>query len=151
MISILKSLEAKLHPQEAFNIENHTMISHIETIFNVFMLNEVYIRNHITYLTSSKNNDWRWSIRFPRVRATCEIPLGSSQQGLQLCFKPHHNRRFACEVMGPQSRGNPSCVNSRTPTWESDDFKLFFKENGIRKELTTIGTPHQNGIVKQKN
>jgi hypothetical protein len=24
------------------------------------------------------------------------------------------------------------------------------KENGIRKELTTIEAPHQNGIIKQK-
>jgi transposase InsO family protein len=33
----------------------------------------------------------------------------------------------------------------------SNDFKLFCKEYGIRRELTTIETPHQNGIVKQKN
>jgi transposase InsO family protein len=33
----------------------------------------------------------------------------------------------------------------------SNFFKLFCKENGIRRELTTIETPHQNGIVKQKN
>jgi len=33
----------------------------------------------------------------------------------------------------------------------SNDFKIFYKENGIRKELTTIETPHQNGVAKQKN
>ncbi len=28
----------------------------------------------------------------------CNIPLESSQQGLQLCFRPHFNRRFADKV-----------------------------------------------------
>jgi transposase InsO family protein len=30
----------------------------------------------------------------------------------------------------------------------SNDFKIFYKENGIRRELTTIETPHQNGVAK---
>ncbi len=35
------------------------------------------------------------STRFPCVKATCNIPLESSWQGLQLCFKPHCNWRYA--------------------------------------------------------
>ncbi len=56
---------------------------------------------------------------------TCPIPLKSSQQGLQLCFKPHLNWRFASKVMGPQSRRNPNLGNFETPTWESQDKKTF--------------------------
>jgi hypothetical protein len=63
-----------------------------------------------------------WELtRFPCVQATCNIPLESSRQGLQLCFKLHHDWRSEQEVMRPQSRGSPSCYNFRTPTWESRD------------------------------
>jgi hypothetical protein len=50
MISIPKSLEAKLHLQKAFNIENHTMISHIEAILNglcvVYVEQSFYKKSH---------------------------------------------------------------------------------------------------------
>jgi hypothetical protein len=55
----------------------------------------------------------------------CDIPLERSWQGLQLCFKLHHKRRFAHKVMGPQSRGSRSCGNSRILTWESRDKMPF--------------------------
>jgi hypothetical protein len=57
--------------------------------------------------------------QFPCLQATCGIPLKSSWQGLQLCFRLHYNQRLAHEVMGPQSRRCPSCGNFRTPIWES--------------------------------
>jgi hypothetical protein len=41
--------------------------------------------------------------------------------------------------------------NDRRGEIFSDDSKLFCKENGIKRELTTIETPHQNGIIKGKN
>ncbi len=37
----------------------------------------------------------------------CDIVLKNSRRRLQLCFKPHFSRRFACKVMGPQSRRSP--------------------------------------------
>jgi len=50
MISIPKSLEAELHPQKAFNIENHMMISHIEAILNglcvVYVEQSFYKKSH---------------------------------------------------------------------------------------------------------
>jgi hypothetical protein len=46
------------------------------------------------------------SPQFPCVQVVCDIPLESSQQGLQLCFRPHLNQRYAHNIMGPQSRGN---------------------------------------------
>ncbi len=61
------------------------------------------------------------SPQFPYVQVACDILLKSSKQGLQLFFRPHFNRRFARKVMGPQSRGSPSCGNFGTPTWESRD------------------------------
>jgi hypothetical protein len=43
------------------------------------------------------------SSRFPHVQVICDIPLASFQQGLQLCFRPHLNRRSARKIMNPQS------------------------------------------------
>jgi hypothetical protein len=62
----------------------------------------------------------RESTRFPCVKATCHIPLESSWQGLQLCFRPHCNWRSAQEVMRPQSCRSPGCCN-----WESWDKMSF--------------------------
>jgi len=42
------------------------------------------------------------STRFPCVQVACNILLKSSRQGVQLCFRPHFNRRFAHKVMGPK-------------------------------------------------
>jgi hypothetical protein len=53
------------------------------------------------------------------------MSLERSRRGLQLRFKPHPNRRFAQEVMNPQSCGSPNLSNFGTPTWESRDKKLF--------------------------
>jgi hypothetical protein len=74
------------------------------------------------WLPTTKSQE---SIRFPCVQVTCDIPLERSWRGLQLCFRPHHDRRFAQEVMRPQSRGNPNCENFGTPTWESRDKNPF--------------------------
>jgi hypothetical protein len=63
----------------------------------------------------------RESTRFTCVQVACDIPLESSWQGLQLCFRPHLNQRSASEVMGPQSHGSPNFGNFGTPTWESQD------------------------------
>jgi len=48
------------------------------------------------------------STQFPCVQVACNIPLESSQQGLQLFFRPHLNRRYAHKVMGPQSCKSPN-------------------------------------------
>jgi hypothetical protein len=54
--------------------------------------------------------------QFPRIEATCDISFQSSQQGLQLCFRPHCNQRSTSEVMRPQSHKSPNCGNFGTPT-----------------------------------
>jgi hypothetical protein len=51
------------------------------------------------------------STQFLCVQVACNIMLESSQQRLQLCFKPHLNQKYAHKVMGPQSRESPSCGN----------------------------------------
>jgi hypothetical protein len=43
------------------------------------------------------------------VQAKCDTLLKSSWRGLQLCFKPHRNWRFAQEVMRSQNCESPSC------------------------------------------
>ncbi len=57
----------------------------------------------------------RESTRFPLVQATCDKPLESCQRRLQLCFKPHRNRRFEQEVVCPQNRG--SLVPGQKTIW----------------------------------
>jgi hypothetical protein len=67
----------------------------------------------------------RISTRFPCMQAMCDILLESSRWGLQLCYRPHCNRRSAQEVMRLQSPESPNCCNFGTPTWESWDKKSF--------------------------
>jgi hypothetical protein len=74
------------------------------------------------WLPTTKSPESTW---FPCVTVACNISLESSWQRIQLCLRPHCNRRFACEVMGPQSRRSPSCGNFGTPTWESRDKMPF--------------------------
>jgi hypothetical protein len=44
--------------------------------------------------------------RFTCVQVACHMPLKSSQWRLQLCLRPHINKRSIEKVMGPQSRGS---------------------------------------------
>ncbi len=53
--------------------------------------------------------------RFPYVQVTCHILLESSWWGLELCFRPHLNRRSTHKVMGPQSHKSPNFGNFKTP------------------------------------
>jgi hypothetical protein len=50
------------------------------------------------------------------VQVACHIPLESSRGELQLCCKPHLNRRSTRNVMDPQSHGSPNLGNFGTPT-----------------------------------
>jgi hypothetical protein len=49
------------------------------------------------------------------VQVACNMSLKSSWRWLQLCFRPHLNRRFAHKVMGPLSRiaGVPTLAISK--------------------------------------
>jgi len=46
--------------------------------------------------------------QFPCVQVACNILLESSRWELQLCFRPHLNRRSAHKVIEPQSRESPN-------------------------------------------
>jgi len=48
------------------------------------------------------------STQFPCVQVACDIPLESSRRGLQRCFIPHFNRRFAHKLWGPKVTGVPT-------------------------------------------
>ncbi len=52
------------------------------------------------WISTTKSQE---STRFPCVHMACNILLQSFQRRLQLCFKPCFNRRFTCNVMGPQN------------------------------------------------
>jgi hypothetical protein len=56
----------------------------------------------------------------------CDIPLENSWWDLQLCFKPHLDLRSARNVMGLQSRKNPSWCDFGIPTWESRERKAIW-------------------------
>jgi len=67
----------------------------------------------------------RESTQFPCEKVMCNIQLKSSWWGLQLCFRPHLNWRFAHKVIQPQSCESPNFGNFRTPIWESRDKMPF--------------------------
>jgi len=67
-------------------------------------------------ITKSRESPW-----LPCVQVACHILLKSFWWRLQLCFRPHLNRRFEHKVIGPQSCRDPNLGNFRTPTWESWD------------------------------
>jgi len=53
------------------------------------------------------------------VQVKCDTLLEISQGKLQVCFKPHPNRRLEWEVMNAQSPGSPNRDSFGTPFWES--------------------------------
>jgi hypothetical protein len=59
------------------------------------------------------------------VQVEFNTPLKISQRRLQLCFRPHHDRRSIEKIMRPQSRESLICWNFGTLTWESRDKKPF--------------------------
>jgi hypothetical protein len=74
------------------------------------------------WLSTTKSQE---STKFPCVKVACNILLECSERRLQLCFRPHLNRRSAHKVMRPQNHGSPNFGNFGTPIWESRDKKPF--------------------------
>jgi hypothetical protein len=56
---------------------------------------------------------------------TCNILLESSQQGLQLCCRPHFNQGFAQNVMGLQNCRSPNFGNFKIPNLGVQDRITF--------------------------
>jgi len=54
-----------------------------------------------------------------------DTPLESSRQELQLCFRPHPNRRSEQKVIVSQSWGSPNRGSFEIPPWEYWDKKPF--------------------------
>jgi hypothetical protein len=59
------------------------------------------------------------------VQVECNTPLESSQGELQVCFRPHPNRKHEQKVMSLQSLKSPNRNNFEIPPWESWDKKPF--------------------------
>jgi hypothetical protein len=67
-----------------------------------------------------------WKSTRPRcVQVECDTPLESSQQELQVFFRPHLNWRFEQRVMTSQNGGSPNRDSFGTPPSESRDKKPF--------------------------
>jgi hypothetical protein len=65
------------------------------------------------------------STRLRCVQAECDTSLESSQRELQVCFRPHRDRRAEQGIMSYQSPGSPNWDSFGTPTWESWDKQPF--------------------------
>ncbi len=65
-----------------------------------------------------RESNWQFDSRPLKVGNRPDF-LACRLQGLQLCFRPHRNRRSEQEVMRPQSRGSPSYCNFETPRTKS--------------------------------
>jgi hypothetical protein len=105
------------------------------------------------WLPTTKSQE---STRFPDLQVACNILLKISWQRLQLCFKPHFNRKSTCEVIGPQSCRSPNFGNFGTPTWESQDKKPFGCEpcgeaHSILYKGEGGGFPQVRGVVNLMN
>jgi hypothetical protein len=59
------------------------------------------------------------------VQVECNTLLESSQGKLQVCFKPHPNRRSKQGVMSYQIPGSPNRDSFGTPPWESQEKVSF--------------------------
>jgi hypothetical protein len=70
--------------------------------------------------TKSRESTWPHG-----VQVECDTLLESSQGELQLCFRPHPNRRFQLGIMSTQSPANPNHDSFQTPPWESQEKKPF--------------------------
>jgi hypothetical protein len=64
------------------------------------------------WLLTTKSQE---STRFSCMHVTCNKPFENFQQGLQLCFRPHPDRRSAHKVIALQSRASPNFGNFGTP------------------------------------
>jgi hypothetical protein len=86
-------------------------------------------------LPTSKSRE---STQFTWLQATCHISLESSRRGLQLFFRLHCDRRFAKEVMRPQSPGSPGWRDFGTPMRESRERKAIWMQAPWRGTEYTI-------------
>jgi hypothetical protein len=72
--------------------------------------------------TKSQESTW-----LPCVQVACDIPLESSQRGLQFCLKPHLNWRSAHKVMGPQMGVPGQNVIWMWASWRGTEYTIMGK------------------------
>jgi hypothetical protein len=68
--------------------------------------------NLTIWLPTTKSQESTW---FPCVKVTCNMPLESSWQGIQIWSKPHFNQRSAHKVTRLQSCKSPNVGKFGTP------------------------------------
>ncbi len=126
----IEAFSISLESYQSVDVENGLAWAVWTSVAQVMMRSGVKLA---VWLPTTKSQE---STRTRCVQVEWDTPLESYWRGIQLCFRPHRNRRFAQEVMRFQSDGSPSCWNFGTPTWESWDKKPF--GCGPRGELHNI-------------
>jgi hypothetical protein len=76
----------------------------------------------VVWLPTTKSQESTW---FPCVQVACEMSLESYWWRLQLCFRPHPDRKSSHKVIAPQSHRSSNLGNFETPKWESTTKKPF--------------------------
>jgi len=76
----------------------------------------------VVWLQTTKS--WE-STSSQRLLKECDMALKSSQEELQLWFRPRSNKRSEPGDMSFQSPGTPTQDNFRTPPWESQEKEPF--------------------------
>jgi hypothetical protein len=85
----------------------------------------------------------RESPRFPCVQeVVCHMPLERSQWRLQLCFKPHLNKRCAHKVMGPQSYKSPIFSDALPTPWGTQMWIPNRKQRKSKSQGMLPGSQH---------
>jgi hypothetical protein len=87
----------------------------------------------VVWLRTTKNRELT---QLSCVQVECDRLLESSWGKLQVCFRPHPNRRSKQKVMTTQSSRSPNRDNFKTLPWESRDKKPF--RCGCRGEAQSI-------------
>jgi hypothetical protein len=91
------------------------------------------------------------STRFSCMQAACDIPLESSQRGLQLYFRPRLHRRFARKVMAPQSCGSPNLSDFESPKTKSHLDVSPVERRGVYYKGEGGGFPQVRAVVSLVN
>jgi len=97
----------------------------------------------VIWLPTTKSQESTW---FPCVQVACNILLERSRQGLQLCFRPHLDRKFARKVMRPQIHESPNFENFRTPRTKChldvgfvERYRVYYKgEGGVFPQVRAV-------------
>ncbi len=99
--------------ESSWNIDVWNELAHCIWVFKTQVMAKRRAKNQLPiWLPTTKSQESPW---FNYVQVACDILLESFGQELQLCFRPHFNRRSAQKIMGFHNHKSPNFENFRTP------------------------------------